>query len=150
METYQPAKILFVDDNSVDVEIIRRSFENDGFKVEIDHALNAEDALAKLAAPDYELPDIMVIDRFLRGQGISGDELITQLKESTDTNLNHIVLAATSGVPLSTVDAKKFANLGVELYLDKPIPSVVLLQAIKRTKHLFTGIFKRSNQGVAA
>lgn len=111
-----PARILVVDDNEGNREVLRRRLERQGYAVE--QAVDGHDALAKVAGSAF---DLVLLDMMM--PGLDGYEVLTRLKGD----------AATAHLPVIMISAlDDMANIvrcveaGAEDYLPKPFDAVLL------------------------
>ena len=104
-------RVLVVDDNAINVELVRYVLEHDGFAVE--SAPDAHEALRRIAGfqPELVLMDIQM-------PGMDGLELTRILK--TDPVLRHVVIVAFTAYAMHGDEAKMLAA-GCDGYLTKPI-----------------------------
>jgi two-component system cell cycle response regulator DivK len=104
-------RVLVVDDNAINVELVRYVLEHDGFTVE--SAPDAHEALQRIRSfqPELVLMDIQM-------PGMDGLELTQILK--TDPLLQHIVVVAFTAYAMRGDEAKMLAA-GCNGYLSKPI-----------------------------
>ncbi len=117
MDKAQIFTVLAVDDNLLNIKLIEKSLEKEGYKVI--SALNGSEG-RKLAIE--ESPDLILLDIQMPGE--NGFEVIQHLKDDTKTNTIPVIFL--TGV--SEVDSKlKGFNLGAVDYITKPFhPEEVL------------------------
>lgn len=121
------AKVLCVDDNAINREIIKRQLES--WKMRCDLAVNAAEALSMLksAAEKNEPYALALIDYVM--PGMNGFELVgimRQLKEISDTP---VIILSSFGSTFSTQELKK---LNISLSLTKPVRQSKLYDNIVR------------------
>ena len=104
-------KILIVDDNAMNVELMSFVLEDDAFIVE--SAFDAKEALAKI---DSFAPDLILMDMHL--PGMDGLQLTRFIK--SNLSLRHIVIIAFTASAMKG-DEAKMLNAGCDGYLSKPI-----------------------------
>src|SRR5437867_182277 len=105
-----PAKILVVDDNELNAEVIEMRLARFGYEVEKAHS--GEKALALI---EKSLPDVMLLDVTM--PGISGFEVVERLRRVERTKTLPIILLTALG----DLDSKvKGLNAGADDYLTKP------------------------------
>ena len=104
-------KILIVDDNAMNVELMSFVLEDDAFIVE--SVFDAKEALAKI---DSFVPDLILMDMHL--PGMDGLQLTRFIK--SNLALRHIVIIAFTASAMKGDEAKMF-NAGCDGYLSKPI-----------------------------
>lgn len=104
-------RVLVVDDNAINVELVRYVLEHDGFTVE--SACDADEALQCMErfGPELILMDIQM-------PGMDGMELTRRMK--ADPRLQHIVVVAFTAYAMQGDEAKMRAA-GCDGYLTKPI-----------------------------
>ena len=107
----RPARVLIVDDNSINVELTELLLEQAGFAHAT--AVDANDALARIPvfAPDLILMDIQM-------PGMDGLALTRRLK--ADPATRHIVIVAFTAYAMKG-DELKMLTAGCDGYLSKPI-----------------------------
>ena len=110
MNTTKP-KILVVDDNRINTELVRFVLEADGMQIEA--AYDAQEAAAKLLqfAPDLILMDIQM-------PGVDGLELTRRLR--ADPATRHIAVVAFTAYAMKG-DRAKMLEAGCDGYIAKPI-----------------------------
>jgi len=120
-------RVLIVDDNALNVELVTYVLGADDFEVE--SAADASEALARIAAaaPDLILMDIQMPD-------IDGLELTRPLK--ADLTTRHIVVVAFTAYAMKG-DETRMRAAGCDGYLSKPID--VATFAAKVRAHLNAG-----------
>ena len=127
------AKILLVEDNEVDLEMLSRRLVNSGY--EVIAAINGQQALDKVAA---ESPELIILDIGL--PDIDGWEVARRLKAGPDTrSIPIIVLTAYTVIE----SREKALETGCDDFETKPIEYDGLLKKIDR---LLTGSHGDSNK----
>jgi len=117
----RPARILIVDDEVDNRELLQIMLEWRGFHIQT--AASAEEALIRAAA---EPPDLMLVDLML--PGIDGCQLTAALKEDERTQgIPVIVLSAMN----DSVTRKRALSTGAEAYLTKPIDRSELYEQVQ-------------------
>lgn len=104
-------RVLIVDDNAINVELVRYVLEHDGFAVE-----SAPDAQEALRCIGNFQPELVLMD--IQMPGMDGLELTRILK--TDPQLRRIVVVAFTAYAMHGDEAKMLAA-GCDGYLTKPI-----------------------------
>jgi CheY-like chemotaxis protein len=104
-------RILIVDDNELNLELVRDVLELDGF--EIDTATSGENAIKKAHAMQ---PDLVLMD--MRMPGMSGLDAMRVLK--ADASTSHIPVAVLTASVMKG-DAERLLTEGFDAYLQKPI-----------------------------
>jgi len=114
MTTPQPSdepKILLVDDNTTNLQILRDALDGRGYKL-----LVAKNGRSALAIADKALPDLILLDIMM--PGIDGYEVCRQLKAKADTrHLPVIFITAMTGAE----DEARGLQLGAVDYITKPV-----------------------------
>jgi putative two-component system response regulator len=119
-------KILIVDDNKVNVELLRTQLKPYQYNLEVSY--DGEDALSKIAAfpPDLVLLDLMM-------PKISGFEICRSIKQNKDTQFIPVIVITA----LQELDDKlKAIELGADDFLVKPINRLELTTRIKSLLHM--------------
>jgi diguanylate cyclase (GGDEF)-like protein len=124
-----PTRILVVDDNSDNLEILRARLESRGYAVET--ATNGEDALKLVhaAPPELVLCDVMM-------PGISGLEVSQRIKGDQSLPFTPVILVTALG---DTEHVVKGLNTGADDYIPKPYKFEELearVRAMLRVKRL--------------
>lgn len=103
--------ILIVDDHYPAVEMLKRSFLNNDYRVET--AYNGHEALEKAA---QVIPDLILLDVMM--PGLSGYEVLEKLRQDPQTkNIPAIFTTAKTGI----ADIEHGLSLGADDYVPKPI-----------------------------
>jgi len=137
-----PARILVVDDNTDNVEILRLRLGSLGYEVIV--ALDGEQALAKAREA---LPDLMLLDILM--PKVDGIEVVKQLKADATLPFIPVILVTAKG---STADVVTGLDAGGDDYLAKPIDHAALVarvRAMLRIKALHDQV-QTLNQGLEA
>lgn len=113
--------ILIVEDNPDNMTTIQAILKG---KYNIAEAVDAEEGL-KLART--KIPDLILLDMSL--PKMSGEEIITVLKENVDTK-DILIIAVTAQAMKG--DREKFLKMGCDGYVSKPIDQEALLEEISR------------------
>ncbi len=116
-------RVLVVDDNTMNVELVKFVLGDDGFIV--DTAADASEALARI---DSCCPELILMD--IQLPGMDGLELTRLLK--ANPALRHIVVVAFTAYAMQGDEAKMRAA-GCDGYLSKPI-NVATFAASVRSK----------------
>lgn len=114
-------KILIVDDNKVNIELLKAQLKPYNYDIEI--ALDGEEALAKIAkAP----PDMVLLDLMM--PKISGYEVCKSIKQNKETQFIPVIVITA----LQELDDKlKAIELGADDFLVKPFNKLELITRIK-------------------
>ena len=115
-----PKKLFIIDDETEIVEILKPHFERRGFKV-----LTCPSGEEALNLFQEESPDLVLLDYKLAGS-MTGLDVIKKLKEA---NINTKVIFSTGALEDSVKEEAK--NLGVEIFLLKPVLMATLDEAIQ-------------------
>jgi two-component system, cell cycle response regulator DivK len=107
-------RVLIVDDNALNTELA--AFILAGAGVDVDAASDAMQALARLAAADRALPDLILMD--IQMAGMDGLALTRQLK--ADPKTRGIVVVAFTAYAMRG-DEARFRDAGCDGYISKPI-----------------------------
>jgi putative two-component system response regulator len=119
-------RILIVDDNKVNVELLRSQLKP--YNYDLDFSYDGEDALAKVhrLKPDLVLLDLMM-------PKISGFEICRSIKQNKDTQFIPVIVITA----LQELDDKlKAIELGADDFLVKPINRLELTTRIKSLLHV--------------
>lgn len=116
-------KILIVDDNEVDMVIMKRYLSHAGYS-EIVEATSAEDGIKKAAT---ESPDLIILDTLLPGS--SGFEICQTVRENYNQTSPKIIIITGS---IDAVDAVKARRAGADDYCAKTSDCAPLLDAVKK------------------
>ncbi len=107
------AKILVVDDNSVNLKVATGLFN--AYNAQIDTAKSGEEALAKLKDNTY---DIVFMDMVM--PEMSGEETLKQMRESDKTETREVpVIALTANIGMNI--REEILDKGFQEYVAKPI-----------------------------
>jgi len=115
------ARILVVDDNELNLELVRDVLELDGF--EVDMAISGEDGVKKARAVQ---PDLVLMD--MRMPGMSGLEAMRVLK--ADTSTGHIPVAVLTASVMKG-DAERLLAEGFDAYLQKPVDPASFADSVR-------------------
>lgn len=119
-------KILIVDDNKVNVEVLRSQLRPYQYDIEVSY--DGEDALAKVAR---QMPDLVLLDLMM--PKISGFEICRAIKQNKDTQFIPVIVITA----LQELDDKlKAIELGADDFLVKPINKLELTTRIKSLLHV--------------
>jgi len=118
------AKILIVDDQPDNLDVIVRFIEEDNSPYELLQALNAEIAI-KIAKT--ELPDLIITDWEM--PGMDGIELIKTLKQNEATKDIPVIMC--TGVMTSSENLHTALMAGAVDYIRKPVDKIELIARVK-------------------
>jgi len=125
----QPSRILVVDDNASNRDLLSRRLQRQGHTV-----LQAEDGTAALAVIEKEIPDLVLLDLMM--PGISGYDVLTLLKKDARFRETPVIMISA----LSELDSVvRCIEAGADDYLAKPFDPVLLQARIGSSlekKHL--------------
>lgn len=106
------AKILVVDDNRVNLKVVKALLKTT--KIQVDTASSGEVALEKLQENEYQL---VLMDHFM--PNMDGVETLQRMRELGEKYSNIPVIALTANVLSGT--REKYQNMGFDDFLEKPI-----------------------------
>ena len=106
------AKILVVDDNRVNLKVVKALLKTT--KIQVDTASSGEVALEKLQENEYQL---VLMDHFM--PNMDGVETLHRMRELGEKYSNIPVIALTANVLSGT--REKYQNMGFDDFLEKPI-----------------------------
>jgi CheY-like chemotaxis protein len=115
-----PARILIVDDNDINLKLAASVLEYAGYEI-----FKAGDAVQALEIVGRTMPDLILMDMAL--PGMDGLELTRKLKADAATRDIRVV-ALTASVMKG--DAQKAADAGCEGYIPKPIDTRQLARQV--------------------
>jgi DNA-binding response OmpR family regulator len=116
-------KILIVDDNEVDLLVIKRYLSRAGYG-EIVSAVNAEEGIKKA---ELEKPDLIILDTLLPDS--NGFEICQVIREKYNQTNPKIIIITGS---MDAVDAVKARKAGADDYCAKTSDYAPLLEAVKK------------------
>lgn len=116
------AKILVVDDNSVNLKVAAGVFKV--YKIDIDIAKSGHEAIEKATRTNY---DIIFMDMVM--PELSGDETLKRMRKSNVPSLTNVPVVALTATTGSTV-REEILSLGFQEYLGKPMKKQYLLQIL--------------------
>ena len=111
-----PARLLVVDDNEGNREVLRRRLERQGYAVEL--AVDGEDALTKVAGASF---DLVLLDVLM--PGLDGYAVLERLKGAAATHDLPVIMISALDDMASIV---RCIEAGAEDYLPKPFDPVLL------------------------
>ena len=116
-------KILIIDDNEVDLLIVKRYLSRAGYN-EIISAGNADEGIKKV---EQERPDLIILDTLLLSS--NGFEVCQLIREKYNQTNPKIIIITGS---IDAVDAVKARKTGADDYCAKTSDCVPLLEAVKK------------------
>lgn len=102
-------KILVVDDNELNIKVLKRALEE--LKIKIDSASSGEEAISVLSKSNY---DLVLMDIMM--PNLSGVETLNKLKENKAFNTKVVALTADA----ASKAKEKYLKLGFVEYISKP------------------------------
>lgn len=115
------AHILYIEDNPVNVQLIKRSLKSMGYRFS-----SASDAREGIALARREQPDLILLDMYLPDAD-NGLELATELRNCSLTWMIPIVaVTADHGLKHRALAS------GCDAYLEKPVSVVHLLRTVRQ------------------
>ncbi|MGH9156063.1 MAG: response regulator transcription factor [Acidimicrobiales bacterium] len=115
------ATILVVDDDPVIQQLLRVSFEMEGYEV-----ITADDGLAGLERARADRPDLMILDVMM--PRMNGIEVARTLKSDPDTSSIPILMLSAKA---QAADVSAGGASGVDDYVTKPFDPEVLLERVE-------------------
>ena len=117
-----PAKILVVEDNTVNLFLLQNILEAAGF--EVSEALNGEEAMEEVVS---SRPDLVLLDMGLPRK--SGLDVIREIREKEEfADLPVIAVTAYA----QKQDQDSFEKAGITAVLTKPVSEIPLLEAVRQ------------------
>lgn len=116
-------KILIVDDNEVDLLIIKRHLTHAGY----DNIIIAKDAQEGIKKVAEEKPNLIILDTLLPGS--NGFEICQLIREKYNQTNPKVIIVTGS---IDAVDAVKARKAGADDYCAKTSDCIPLLEAVKR------------------
>jgi signal transduction histidine kinase len=118
-------RILVVDDNEINCEVIQHMLENQGYEVLV--AYGGQEALVKMRT---ELPDLVLLDMMM--PQVSGEDVIKAMKHDQLLQDTPVILVTAR----ASEDDRLFGlSLGADDYLAKPIHQDELLMRVRNLLH---------------
>lgn len=118
----EPTRVLVVEDNELNLELVDYLLEEAGFEVR--KAMDAEEARQELAGP---VPDVILMDMQL--PGTDGLTLVAEIRE--DDRLQAVPIIALTAHAMRG-DRERFLRGGCDAYLAKPIDVASFVDEIRR------------------
>lgn len=116
----RPAVILLAEDNELDVELTRKSFEQTKFAVNMHHVENGEQCLAFLRREgqyaDAPKPDLVLLD--LNMPVMDGREVLSEMVDDDELKAFPVVILTTSE---DDRDVLAMYKLRCSAYITKPV-----------------------------
>ncbi|MBV8665536.1 MAG: response regulator [Burkholderiaceae bacterium] len=137
----EPIRVLLVEDNAGDADLIRETLETGEFHLEIAVAVDGVQAISYLLRkPPYthvELPDIVMLD--LNLPKMSGQEVLAQIKLHSSLRAIPIVVLTSSD---AEQDIGKSYELGANCYVTKPVGLAAFQSIIKAVENFWLTVVK--------
>src|SRR3954447_22825586 len=118
-----PKRILIVDDNDVDVKLLKDILETSGYET-----LQTGDGLEAISLALVHLPDLILMD--IQLPEISGLEVTRRLRG--DARSRHIPIIAVTAFAMGWHEGEAL-NSGCDAYISKPISILGLLSTVERS-----------------
>ena len=126
--------VLFIEDDEVDQEAVRRAFKELDISSPLQIISNSEEALKKLnSLPKNNLPALILLD--LRMSRMDGMELLRYAKTHELLKRIPIIILTTSNMDSDKLEA---FNLGAAGYMIKPVGHEKLTEIIRTIDHYWT------------
>ena len=138
-ETSVRKKILIVDDNRLNLEVLEAHISTDGYE-----ALMAEDGYEALQLVESESPDLILLDVMM--PGMDGYEVCGRLKKDCSTRIIPVIMVTV--LEDDTENRIKAIEVGADDFIQKPVNRVELLARVRsllRIKSLHDEL-ERKNQ----
>lgn len=123
MENKNPAKILVVDDSSVNNFLLENVLEEKGHHLQV--AYNGKEALAFI---NEDPPDIILLDIMM--PGIDGFEILNELSQNESTRKIPVIMVTSKN---EDTDKERAFKSGAVEYIVKPIDIEELLAKVEKT-----------------
>lgn len=127
--TNPPSRILIVDDNQQNCELLEAYLSGEGYQIDV-----AYDGISTLERVVVEQPDLILLDIMM--PKLSGYEVCQQLKQKDATrNIPIIMVTALNEV----ADIEKAVKAGADDFLTKPVNKLELttrVRSLLRVRHL--------------
>jgi len=128
-----PSKVLMVDDDQEILELLRFTFEKEGYDI-----LMASDGEEGLHLAVNEKPDIIVLD--INMPKLTGFEVLEKVRANTSTCLTPVIILTSL---TKTKDRITGIKLGADSYLSKPFEPYEIVARVE-------GLLKRTRESLAA
>jgi CheY-like chemotaxis protein len=121
-------RILLVEDNPSDVELILHAFAKAGIDRHVHVVYDGAEALAYLAGqPGVRIPDVVILD--LKLPKVSGLQVLRHLRSIPATTDIPVVIFSSSS---EERDVQETRQIGVDMYLVKPVNHEEFKRALGR------------------
>jgi CheY-like chemotaxis protein len=113
----RPARVLLVEDNAGDAQLMRIAFAEIHPDAELRIATDGEEALAALVRPEAAHPDLVLLD--LNLPRLTGHEVLAAVRDSGEAQARRtpVVVLSTSN---SSADVERSYELGARSHITKP------------------------------
>jgi len=108
------ARVLMIDDSEDDAELLGVVFAQADLGFEFSYALDADQALARLAAPAHGIR-LVLLD--IKMAGRSGKDVLAEIRRTPATRHLPVILLSSSDAP---ADVTESYRLGANAYVQKP------------------------------
>lgn len=119
----EPYKILIVDDEPVQRQLLKELLENSGMEFQLEEAQDGQEALEKIAQTDF---DVVLTDK--RMPNVDGDEVCRRIRQ--DLSLHFVPIIMVTGTNSSVELSKSFAA-GATDFVRKPYNPLELFSRVK-------------------
>lgn len=130
-------ELLLVEDEPADASLLRAALREAGSAVQLNHAVDAVEALQRLRRPGAALPDLLLLDINL--PRVNGRELLATLKADPLLAPLPVVVVSTSD---AETDVQAAYALGAAGYLVKPVDMDVLIKAMACLCHYWGQVMR--------
>ncbi len=143
MNTSKPFDILLVEDNPVDVTMIKRTFEDSDLNFQLHHAEDGEEAIQFIYTHcidnirDTSCPDIVILDLNIPKR--SGRSVLAAIKQHPATLQIPVVVLSSSEEDKDIYDAY---SLHANCYIEKPRKHAEFKAAVESIQQFWTNIAK--------
>jgi chemotaxis family two-component system response regulator Rcp1 len=134
----RPFRILLVEDNPGDADLIREVMAESEEKNEITLAVDGVEALRCLR--ERPRPDLILLDLNLPKK--SGREVLGEIKSTADLQRIPVVVLTSSEAEIDLADAYR---LHANCYLTKPVDLEEFLTAVRAIERFWLGVVKLPN-----
>ncbi|CAA9272627.1 MAG: hypothetical protein AVDCRST_MAG27-3196 [uncultured Craurococcus sp.] len=118
------ARVLLVEDNPDDAELITRAFRKAGLAVILEHVADGEAAVARLARADAPAVGLVLLDLKLPLR--SGFEVLGWIRDEAEVAVRRIPVVVLTSSDQER-DVRQAYDLGANSYLVKPVGAPALL-----------------------
>jgi CheY-like chemotaxis protein len=139
MSSVDDVRILLVEDNPRDVELMMRAFKKNNLANQITLAKDGVEALEYLFAKEEsgQLPKVVLLD--LKLPRVSGIEVLQRIRADPRTNLLPVVVMTSSHEERDVIEAYK---LGVNSYVVKPMDFDQFVRVVAELGYYWVAINK--------